>query len=92
MPIRDVRAPRPWTPVDRSKPKPPPAPKTRATPIGDRARRWQRLMDEGHYPHMSALARAEGVTPAAVSKALLRLKAERTSEVGATPEGVCAAK
>ncbi len=49
-------------------------------------------MDEGHYPHMSALARAEGVTPAAVSKALLRLKAERTSGVGATPVGVCAAK
>jgi hypothetical protein len=35
-------------------------------------------MDEGRYPHMSALARAEGVTPAAVSKALLRLKAQAT--------------
>jgi hypothetical protein len=33
-------------------------------------------MDEGHYPHMSALARAEGVTPAAVSKALGRLRRE----------------
>ena len=31
-------------------------------------------MDEGHYLNMSALARAEGVTPAAVSKALLRLR------------------
>lgn len=49
-------------------------------------------MEEGRYSHMSALARAEGVTPAAVSKAPQRLKAERTSGVGATPEGVCAAK
>lgn len=45
------------------------------------------MMDEGCYPHMSALARAEGVTPAAVSKALLRLRgsaAERHGDVVAT--------
>ncbi len=76
VPITDVRAPRAWTPVDRSKPKPPPAPKTRANPVGARARHWQRLMDEGRYPNMSELARAEGVTPAAVSKALGRLRRE----------------
>ncbi len=73
MPITDVRTPRAWTPVDRSKPKPAPAPKIRATPIGERAPGWQRLMDEGRQPHMSALAQAEGVTPAAVSKARVRL-------------------
>ena len=33
-------------------------------------------MDEGRYPNMSDLARAEGVTPAAVSKALGRLRRE----------------
>ncbi len=31
-------------------------------------------MDEGAYPNMSELARAEGVSPAAVSKALIRIK------------------
>jgi len=72
--VKEVRTARSWTPVDHSVPKPPPAPKTRANPVGERARRWQRLMDEGLYPHMAALARAEGVSPAAVIKALLRLK------------------
>lgn len=33
-------------------------------------------MDEGRYPNMIELARAEGVTPAAVSKALGRLQRE----------------
>jgi hypothetical protein len=33
-------------------------------------------MDEGRYPNMSELSRAEGVTPAAVSKALGRLRRE----------------
>lgn len=33
-------------------------------------------MDEGRYPNMSELARAEGVTPAAVSKAIGRLRRE----------------
>lgn len=74
--IPELRAPRTWSPVDRSKPKPPPASKARANPVGARARRWQRLMDEGRYPNMSELARAEGVTPAAVSKALGRLRRE----------------
>lgn len=44
------------------------------------------MMEEGLYPHMAALARAEGVSPAAVSKALLRLK-----EATAAGEA-CAAK
>jgi hypothetical protein len=38
-------------------------------------------MDEGRYPNMSDLARAEGVTPAAVSKALARLR-RRVQGVG----------
>ena len=46
----------------------------RGRPIGERARRWQRMMAEGGYTSMSELARDEGVTPAAVSKALLRLR------------------
>lgn len=32
-------------------------------------------MDEGRYPNMSGLARAEGVTQAVVSKALRRWRA-----------------
>ena len=60
-------------PVDHTKPKPKPAPKTRANPVGARAHRWKKMMDEGRYPNMSELARDEGVTPAAVSKALMRL-------------------
>lgn len=54
------------------KQKPPKKAKNRQ--VGERAHRWQRLMEEGAYPNMSALARAEGVTPAAVSKALIRLQ------------------
>ena len=60
----------------------------RGRPIGERARRWHRMMDEGGYTSMSELARDEGVTPAAVSKALLRLSAlEKTQRV---PESGCA--
>jgi hypothetical protein len=33
-------------------------------------------MDEGHSPNPSELARAEGATPAAVTKALGRLRRE----------------
>ena len=51
--------------------------------VGARARRWRRLMDEGVYPNMSALARAEGVTPAAVSKALIRLRRRGATGGGA---------
>ncbi len=40
--------------------------------MGARARHWQQMMDEGRYPNMSELARAEGVNPTAVSKALIR--------------------
>ena len=55
--------------------KPKPERTWRGRPLGKRARRWQRMMDEGGYTSMSELARDEGVTPAAVSKALLRLRA-----------------
>ena len=48
----------------------------RANPVGARARRWQRLMEEGRYPNLSELERAAGVTPAAVSEGLGRLRRE----------------
>ena len=63
-----------WTPVREQELKPRAPRLPRGRPVGERARRWRRMMDEGLYPSMSALARAEGVTPAAVSKALLRLR------------------
>ena len=70
----EVRQPRTWTPLIEKKLKPKPARMIRGRPVGERARRWQRMMDEGDYPTMSALARAEGVTPAAVSRALIQLR------------------
>ena len=42
-------------------------------PRGERGRRWQQLLDEGAYPSRAALARAEGVSRAAVTQALARL-------------------
>jgi transposase-like protein len=38
------------------------------------------MMDEGGYPTISALARAEGVTPAAVSRALIQLRCAMVRE------------
>ncbi len=69
-----VRRPKPWSPVSAQELKQKPPKMANNRQVGERARRWQRLMDEKVYPNMSALARAEGVTPAAVSKALIRLQ------------------
>lgn len=41
----------------------------------ERYRRWRWLLEEGVYPSQAALARAEGVSPAAVSTGLGRLEA-----------------
>ena len=70
----DVQKPRGYVPVSEQQVKPKSARTWMGRPVGERARRWQRIMDEGGYSSMSALARAEGVTPAAVSRALLKLR------------------
>jgi hypothetical protein len=46
-------------------------------PVGWRAREWQRMLDEGVYKNRSELARGEGVSTAAVSIALRKLKVGR---------------
>jgi hypothetical protein len=74
----EIQKPRGYVPVSEQRLKPKPARTWRGRPTGERARRWRRMMDEGGYTSMSALARDEGVSPTAVSKALLRLRA--TSE------------
>ncbi len=77
-----------WTPVREQELKPRAPRLPRGRPVGERARRWRQMLDEGLYPNMSELARAEGVSPAAVSKALLRLagplerNADLAGEVG----------
>lgn len=43
-------------------------------PVGWRAREWRRLLDEGVYSNQSELARGEGVSTAAVSIALGKLR------------------
>ena len=67
-----------------TKPPKPPRP-----PEGWRAREWRRMLDEGVYPHQSALARGEGVSAAAVSAALKKLRSseEEAGMVGATLTG-----
>lgn len=40
--------------------------------------RWERLLDEGVYPTKAAFAHAEGVSRAAVTKALAKLAASTT--------------
>ena len=42
----------------------------------DRWRLWQKMLDEGVYESRSALARSEGVSPAAVTQGLQKLAAE----------------
>ena len=44
----------------------PPSPKR---VVGERARRWARMLDEGVYSTRAALARGEGVSRAAVTQA-----------------------
>jgi hypothetical protein len=43
-------------------------------PVGWRARERQRMLDEGVYESQSALARGEGMSTAAVSLALRKLR------------------
>jgi hypothetical protein len=43
-------------------------------PVGWRAREWLRMLEEGIYKSQSALARGEGVSTAAVSLALRKLR------------------
>ena len=77
-----MQKPRAYVPVSEQQVKPKPARTWMGRPVGERARRWQRMMDEGGYSSMSALARAEGVTPAAVSKALIRLRTAGEAKPG----------
>lgn len=62
-----------WTPP--GEPKPVPAPKPPREPLG-RAKAWRQMLDEGAYANQSALARGEGVTAAAVSRGLQKLRGE----------------
>lgn len=49
----------------------------------DRYRRWRQLLADGAYPSQAALARAEGVSRAAVTLGLRRLEAaERAGHSG----------
>jgi hypothetical protein len=50
-------------------------------PIGWRAREWRRMLDAGVYRNQTELARGEGVSTAAVSIALGKLR-------GTAPHGV----
>lgn len=56
-----------WTLPGEEKPA---TPKPTRTELGARARAWRRMLDEGVYASQSELARGEGVSAAAVSKAL----------------------
>lgn len=67
--------PRPPESISKST-KPPKAPRKAD---GWRARDWRRMLDEGVYPHQSALARGEGVSAAAVSAGLRKLRREGVS-------------
>ncbi len=51
-------------------------------PIGWRAREWRRMLDEGVYRTQSDLARGEGVSTAAVSIALGKLRREAVDGLG----------
>gem|GEM_PF-3644127 len=79
--------PTPWTPLSEQEPKQKKPCLLLGRPIGERARRWQQMMDDGLYPNMSALARGEGVTPAAVSRALIKLRRMDTSLGGNDASG-----
>lgn len=52
----------------------------------DRYRRWRQLLDDGAHPSQAALARAEGVSRAAVTLGLRRLQAAERA-AGADPAG-----
>ena len=80
----DVQKPRGYVPVSEQRSRQKPARTFKGRPVGERARCWQRMMDEGDYTSMSQLARDEGVTPAAVSKALLKLRTAGEALSGTT--------
>lgn len=63
--------------VDLATP-PRPAPELPRPRKAGRAAEWQRLLDEGTYRSRAELARAVGVSRAAVTKALGRLAARET--------------
>jgi len=69
--VPEVKLTKGWTPP--GEPKPVPAPKPPREPLR-RAKAWRLMLDEGVYPHQSALARGEGVTAAAVSLGLRKLR------------------
>lgn len=81
----EVKGPRSWTAPGDAKPVPPPKPPRE--PLR-RAKAWRRMLDEGVYAHQSALARGEGVTAAAVSLGLRKLRESATSvpPAGAAPQ------
>jgi hypothetical protein len=58
----------------QSTPRSPRPSKAPQKPEGWRAREWRRLLDKGVYSNQSALARGEGVSAAAVSKALAMVR------------------
>lgn len=60
-----------FTLVRKAAPKPE---KAERKPVGWRAREWRRMLDEGVYRNQSELARGEGVSTAAVSIALGKLR------------------
>ena len=47
-----------------------------------RWRDWQRMLDEGVYESRAELARGEGVSRAAVTRALVKLSSDEGFEVG----------
>ncbi len=80
----EVKLTKGWTPPGEPKPVPPP--KQPREPLR-RAKAWRRMLDEGVYPHQSALARGEGVTAAAVSLGLRKLREWGAMRAPETPNG-----
>ena len=75
-----VKTPKPWTAPGEPKPSPPPKP-PRPAP-GWRARDWKRMLEEGVYESQSELAKGEGITAAAVSRGLQKLRGEEPRKRG----------
>jgi hypothetical protein len=75
----EVKLTKGWTPP--GEPKPVPVPKPPREPLR-RAKAWRGMLDEGVYASQSALARGEGVTAAAVSLGLKKLRGEEPTKRG----------
>ena len=56
--------------------------KAEPRPVGWRALAWRRMLEEGVYRNQSELARGEGVSTAAVSIALGKLRREAVDGLG----------